>query len=140
MVVADGEGVPLAALVASAQEAEVKLAQPLLERLRVPRKRGRPRRRPRSLVADKGYDSKAFRNRLRKRGIRPCIPHRRSKRPRPGRKPDLSGYRQRWLVERTFAWLGNFRRLVVRWERHAHTYLAFLFIACLLISLNTILG
>jgi transposase len=92
------------------------------------------------VVADKGYDSKAFRNRLRSRGIRPCIPYRRNKRSRPGRKPDLSGYRHRWLVERTFAWLGNFRRLVVRWERHAHTYLAFLLIACSFISLNAILG
>jgi len=43
-------------------------------------------------------------------------------------------------VERTFAWLGNLRRLVVRWERHVHTYLAFVLIACIIISLMTILG
>jgi transposase len=67
-----------------------------------------------------GYDSEALRRRLRARGIKPCIPRRRNARPRRGRKPDLSGYRQRWVVERTFAWLGGFRRLVVRWKRRAH--------------------
>ena len=140
MMVADGGGTPLATLVASAQKAEVKLAEPTLDCIRVPRRRGRPKKRPRSLVADKGYDSRGFKQRLRRRGIRPCIPERRGKRPKRGRKPDLSGYRHRWIVERTVAWLGNFRRLVVRWERHAHTYLAFLLIACSIICLQAILG
>ena len=45
-------------------------------------------------------------------------------------------YRRRWKVERTFAWLGNFRRLVVRWERHLTMYLAFFHLACVLITLN----
>jgi transposase len=48
--------------------------------------------------------------------------------------------RQRWVVERTFAWLGGFRRLVVRWERKAQIYLAFLLIACILILLRAISG
>lgn len=140
MIVTDGAGIPLGALIDSAQKAEVHLAQPVLDRIRVPRRQGRPRKRPKTLVADKGYDSKALRTELRRHGIRPCIPERRGKRSRPGRKPDLTGYRDRWHVERTFAWLGNFRRLVVRWERCAHTYLAFLIIACFLISLQAILG
>lgn len=140
MMVTDAHGTPLGAMVASAQAAEVRLAEPTLAKVRVPRSRGRPRKRSKSLVADKGYDSDALRAQLRRRGIQPCIPPRRNRRPRPGRKPDLTGYRQRWHVERTFAWLGNFRRLVVRWERHAHTYLAFLLIACIIISLRTILG
>ena len=137
MVVSEGNGVPLGALVASAQKAEVHLAEATLELVRVPGK-GRPRRRPCCLVADKGYDSQAFRLELRGRGIRPCIPQRRGQHPRPGPKPDLIGYRHRWIVERTFAWLGNFRRLVVRWERSHHVYLAFLVIACLMISLKAI--
>jgi transposase len=101
---------------------------------------GRPRTRPRELVADKGQGSDAPRKRLRARGIRPCIPRRRNAQPRPGRKANLSGYRERWVVERTFAWLGNFRRLVVRWERRAHVYLAFLLLACILILLRAISG
>jgi transposase len=139
MVVADGRGIPLATLVDSAQKAEVNLAEPTLNRIRVPRKRGRPRKRPKSLVADKGYDSRGFRQRLRRRGIRPCIPERRGKRPRRGRKPDLSDYRHRWIVERTVAWLGNFRRLVVRYERLTSVYHGFLTIACLIVALRTIL-
>jgi len=38
-----------------------------------------------------------------------------------GRK--LRRYRRRWKVERTFAWLGNYRCLVVRWERSLTMYL-----------------
>lgn len=43
-------------------------------------------------------------------------------------------------MERAFAWLGNFRRLVVRWERRAHIYLAFLLLSCILILLRVISG
>src|SRR3972149_4975215 len=74
MVVTDGAGIPLGTLVASAQQAEVHLAKATLSRIRVPRDRGRARTRPRSLVADKGYDSEALRLELRGRGIHPCIP------------------------------------------------------------------
>jgi len=85
-----------------------------LAHVKVTRPVGRSRTRPKELVADPGYDSEALRRRLRARGIKPCIPRRRNARSRCGRKPALSGYRQRWVVERTFAWLGGFRRLVVR--------------------------
>ncbi|MCL0099223.1 hypothetical protein M1O16_05270 [Dehalococcoidia bacterium] len=53
--------------------------------------------------------------------------------PRRGMKPDLNGYRERWKVERTFAWLFNFRRLIVRWE---HDYHIFLLSLSLLASLS----
>ncbi|MCL0065101.1 transposase [Dehalococcoidia bacterium] len=56
--------------------------------------------------------------------------------PRRGMKPDLNGYRERWKVERTFAWLFNFRRLIVRWEHDYHIFLAFLIIACIIILLG----
>lgn len=46
-------------------------------------------------------------------------------------------YRRRWKVERTFAWLGNFRRLVVRWDRSLTIYRAFFYIACLIIALSS---
>jgi transposase len=140
MLVVEGQGLPLGVLVESAQKAEVRLAEAALAQVKVTRPVGRPRTRPKELVADRGYDSEALRRRLRARGIKPCIPRRRNARPRRGRKPDLSGYRQRWVVERTFAWLGGFRRLLVRWERRAHIYLAFLLLACILILLRVISG
>jgi transposase len=51
-----------------------------------------------------------------------------------GRK--LRRYKRRWKVERTFAWLGNFRRLVVCYERSLKMYRAFFHVACLLITLR----
>ena len=140
MLIVEGQGLTLGVRVESAQKAEVRLAEAALAQVKVPRRVGRPRTWPRELVADRGYDSEALRRWLPARGIKPCIPRRRNARTRPGRKPDLSGYRQRWVVERTFAWLGAFRRLVVRWERRAHIYLAFLLLASILILLRAISG
>jgi transposase len=122
MLVVDGHGVPLGYHLASANLAEVRLAEHTLASIRVARSRGRPKQRPAKLVADRGYDSAAFRQALRRRGIRMCIPPKRSpaswraKRGRPvvARTHD---YRQRYTVERSFAWLGTYRRLLIRWER-----------------------
>ena len=87
MVVADGNGLPIGLTLASARPYEVKLAISTLETVRVPRRRGRPRRRPRELVADMAYDSREFRQWLRGKGIKPTIPvnPRGRKRKRPGR-------------------------------------------------------
>jgi transposase len=139
MAVVEGQGLPIGLLVASAQCAEVRLAEPTLATLRVPQRRGRPKSRPDELVTDKAYDSQAFRKRLRCRGIRPCIPHRRGKRPRWGRKPDLAGYRERWHVERCFAWMQSFRRVLVRYERLAAVYLAFVHLAGILVCLRRVI-
>ncbi|HKW62668.1 MAG TPA: transposase, partial [Candidatus Acidoferrum sp.] len=51
----------------------------------------------------------------------------------------LRRYRRRWIVERTLAWLGNFRRLVVRYDRSIHVYEAFFHIACFMIVLRRVL-
>jgi transposase len=139
MLVVENQGLPIGGLIASAQPAEVQLAEATLATVKVPRPKGRPRTRPKEVVADKGYDSGSLRRRLRRRGIKPCIPERRGKKPVPGRKADLSGYRHRWKVERTFAWLGNYRRLVVRYEWLAHVYLAFVMVAFILICLAALL-
>jgi transposase len=73
VVVVDGRGLPLGFHLESANTAEVKLAEQTLDTISVPRPRGRPKRRPEKLVADRGYDSSAFRRALRRRGIRMCI-------------------------------------------------------------------
>ena len=139
MVVTDGQGIPLGLHLASAQQSEVRLAEATLATVRVPRPgRGRPRQRPTTLVADRGYDSDTLRQQLRRRGIRPCIPFRRNRRPRRGRKPDLEAYQDRWRVERTFAWLGNYRRLLVRHERLLGLYHGFMLLAFILICLGRI--
>jgi hypothetical protein len=41
--------------------------------------------------------------------------------------------RWRWVVERTFAWLNQFRRLRVRYDKRADIHAAFLSLGCALI-------
>ena len=138
MVVVDGEGIPLGSTLASASPAEVTLAESTLEAIKVPRRgRGRPKKRPKRLIADRGYDSDPLRERLKRIKIDLIAPHRKNRskpKTQDGRK--LRRYRKRWKVERTFAWIGNFRRLVVRYERHIQIYQAFFHLACLMITLN----
>lgn len=102
----------------------------------VPRpRRGRPRKNPRRLIYDRAADSDALRVRLARRGIDLICPHRANRtkpRRQDGRK--LRRYPRRWKIERTFAWLGNFRRLLVRQERLLPAYRAFFHMACLLIT------
>jgi transposase len=143
MVVTDGHGLPIGLYVDSAQPHESQLAQATLATVRVPQKRGRPRTRPKDLVADKAYDSYEFRQRLRRRGIKPTIPPiERRKRRMPKRGPPLkvgASYRQRWKVERCFAWMNNCRRLVVRYERSLVHYQAFCLMAIIFWCVNLIL-
>lgn len=138
MVVVDGQGVPLGSHLTSASPAEVRLAEPTLASISVPRGgRGRPQKRPLRIVADRAYDSDPLRGRLLRRGMLLLSPHRQGR-----RKPSLNDgrtlrrYRKRWKVERTFAWLGNYRRLVVRYDRHLSMYRAFFHLACALITLR----
>jgi transposase len=110
----------------------------------VPQKKGKPKSCPRQLIADKGYDSWKFRQSLHQRGIRPCIPPKRRPKiwqPRQGRpvKAYTEEYRQRWPVERTFAWLGHQRRLLVRHEYKAENFHAFFTLACIRIALIAML-
>ncbi len=91
--------------------------------------RGRPRKRPEQLPADKGYDFRRCREALRKRRIKARIARR-----GVGASERLG--RHRWVVERTLAWLARFRRLAVRYERQADIHEAFLHLGCSLICLN----
>ena len=138
MVVVDGAGLPLGNHLHVASTAEVQLAEATLAAIRVPT-RGRPRQKPERVIADKGYDSDPLRERLAHRHIELIAPHRRNRRKPPtqdGRA--LRRYRRRWIVERTFAWIGNYRRLTVRWDRSLTIYNAFFHIACFMIVLRRV--
>lgn len=95
------------------------------------RPRGRPRRRPGKVHADKGYDFPRCRRALRRRGITPRIARR-------GIESSEKLGRHRWVVERTLAWLNRFRRLVIRYERRADIHAAFLDLGCALICFNAL--
>src|SRR6202521_4987953 len=141
MVVVDGRGLPLGNYLHSASPAEVKLAETTLATIRVGRSHhaGRPRQKPMRVIADKAYDSDPLRKRLQKRGIELICPHKRNRvRPATQDGRALRRYRRRWIVERTNAWLGNFRRLVVRYDRSLTIYGAFFHIACFMIVLRRV--
>jgi transposase len=109
----------------------------LLERPRDTVAVGRPRQRPDRLMAERGDDRTPRRPRLARRGIDPMLPARRTHTcatPQDGRK--LRRYRRRWIVARTCAWLGQFRRLVVRDARWITTYAGFFHLACALLTLR----
>jgi transposase len=132
MGLADGHGLPLAVCTASASPAEVKLVRQTMEERFVAEV-------PERLIGDKAYDSDPLDEQmLAEFGSEVIAPHRRGRRPerqtQDGRS--LRRYRRRWKVERMFAWLFNFRRLVVRWEYHAENFLGFVHLACALILLR----
>ena len=138
MIVIDGEGIPLGAHLDSASPHEISLVDKTLGTIAVPRAGpGRPRTRPKRLIGDKAYDSDPLRTRLKKRGIELIAPHKENRIKPPtqdGRK--LRRYKRRWKVERTFAWFGQFKRLLVRWEHKIQMYRAFFLIACIIIALR----
>jgi transposase len=87
---------------------------------------GRPRRRPERVTADRGYDHDSYRRELRRRGIGSEIARRKTE--------HGSGLgHARWVVERTFAWLHHFKRLLVRYDRRHEIHEAFLALGCCLV-------
>ena len=130
MVVADGTGLPVSVHAASASPHEITLVGETLAAGFAP---GEPER----LIGDRAYDSDPLDAILAERGIEMIAPHRRNrkkKKTQDGRK--LRRYKRRWKVERLVAWLTNFRRLVVRYERRAENYLGFVQLGCVIILLR----
>jgi transposase len=81
------------------------------------------------VIGDRGYDAEAIRQALRFRGIKPMLAKRNTE--------HGSGLgRSRWVIERTFAWLSQFRRLRVRYEKRADIHEALLSLGCALICWN----
>ena len=146
MLVTDGNGTPISCHLDSARFHEIRLAETTLEKVSVRTKSGRIRKRMEQLVADKAYDARSFRKYLRNKGVKVCIPERvrkaddqfRRRRGRP-HTTDRVAYKKRWRIERTFAWLGNFKRLIVRYENILTVYQGLFHIACLLICMRVLL-
>ena len=138
----DGGGIPLAFDLTSAKVHDLKPALCLVDTISVPQPHGRARRRPARLVADKAYDARPFRQALRKRNIQPIIPRRVYVNPRAkhcGRPQGTYApehYRGRWKIERSNAWMDNYRRVAVRWDYTVSAFKAWITLACILICLN----
>lgn len=128
----DGLGNPLAALLTPGQQHESTVCKTLLAsvQVRTSPEGGRPRSRPKLVVADRAYDAAAFRKYLRNRGIRCVIPEKcvpmGKRRRRRGRPPTFcrATYRQRNVVERMVGWLKEHRRIATRFEKLASSFMA----------------
>jgi len=90
---------------------------------------GRRRTRPAKVHADKGYDSRANRAYLRRRGITVRIARR-------GIERSTRLGRHRWRVERSLSWLSCWRRLQMRWDRDSGRWFAFVLLACAVVCFN----
>src|SRR5438876_5745024 len=126
LVVVDGQGLPLGDHLHSASPAEVRLAETTLAAIRVGRRHhaGRPRQKPVRVIADKAYDRDPLRKRLRQRGSELICAQKESRSsgdvgwPRlAALSPPLGRGAHHWLV-------GEYRRLVVRYDRSLQIYRA----------------
>jgi transposase len=131
MAISDGHGLPLAVHVASASPHETTLVEPTIQQRFLAET-------PERLIGDRAYDSDPLDAQIRERfGVQLVAPHRstRSKAPtQDGRV--LRRYRRRWKIERLFAWLHNFRRIVIRWEYYPENFLGMVQLACAVILLR----
>jgi len=130
MGIADGHGLPLALWTTSASPAEVKLVEATLDARFVPEV-------PERLIGDKAYDSDRLDQALMEHyGTELIAPNKINRRiPTQDGRP-LRRYRKRWKIERLFAWLFSFRRLVVRYEYHAENFQGFVHLAAVIILLR----
>jgi len=108
----------------------VKLVEPTLEVRFVDEQ-------PERLIGDKAYDSDPLDERLEAQGVQMIAPHRKNrKKPATQDGRVLRRYKRRWKVERLFAWLQNYRRILVRHERYLLNYLGFVQLGCIIILLK----
>ncbi len=130
MGIADGHGLPLALRTDSASPAEVKLVPATLEARIVADV-------PQRLIGDKAYDSDRLDEQLMQDyGTELIAPNKQNRRvPTQDGRP-LRRYLRRWKIERLFAWLFNFRRLVVRYEYHAENFQGLVHLAAAVILLR----
>jgi transposase len=129
MGIADSHGLPIALRTESASPAEVKLVEQTLEERIVSDV-------PERLIGDKAYDSDRLDQALMQNYGTEMIAPNRAKRSQTQDGRPLRRYVKRWKIERLFAWLFNFRRLVVRYEYHAENFQGFLHLAAAIILLR----
>ena len=133
MAIADRHGLPIAVGIASASPHETRLVEATLQQ----RFTTAP---PERLIGDRAYDSDPLDHTLQLQGVTLIAPHKQNRRKPPtqdGR--ELRRYCRRWKIERLFAWLHNFRRLVIRWEYHEANFLGMLQLGCVLILMRNYL-
>jgi transposase len=133
-MVCDRQGWPLTFTLPPGQDSDTRHFIPTLERVQLPGPSGRPRKRCRFIVADKGYDSEPLRRYCDQHRMKPIIARRKMKRkPRPGapRGFDKPRYRERNIIERCFGWIKELRRVCARYDKLASSFGAMICLACI---------
>lgn len=128
-LVTDGRGLPLAAEVTAGQRHESTQFERVMDAVRIPQPRGRPRCRPARLAGDKGYSYPRIRSWLRRHGIKAVIPQRSDQKARRPIDLDKETYRRRSVIECCIGWLKECRRIATRFEKLALNYLAMIKLA-----------
>ena len=130
----DGRGVPLAVAIAGANVPDSKLVAETLEAVGIERPEPTSSQ-PQHLCLDKGYAGRRVDNEVRQRGYTPHVPRKANEPTKPKHK---RGTARRWKVEGTHSWLNRARRLLIRWEKKATNYIAFLHLRCAIVTLQAI--
>ena len=118
---------PIGLVVDGANRTDMKLVEGTLQSIPIPRPAPTATT-PQHLSLDKGYDYAAVRETVAAFGY---TAHIRTRGEEATATQTVPGYRaRRWIVERTHSWMNRFRRLLIRWEKHAANYLAFVHLAC----------
>lgn len=123
----EGHGLPIAVAVEGANRHDVKLLEPTLQGLVIPRPQATADK-PQGMCLDAGYDAKLVRQTLQQWGYTAHIVSRNQENTQ---KQKVPGYRaRRWVVERVHSWMNRYRRLLIRWEKKPENYLAMVHLAC----------
>jgi putative transposase len=126
-ILTDGAGIPLAIVIDGANRHDMKLLCATLAGIVIARPEP-TQAQPQHLCLDAGYDYPANREEAE---MHHYLPHIRDRGQEQQEKITTPGFRaRRWVVERTHSWLNRSRRILVRWEKKAENYLAFLHLAC----------
>ena len=129
MLIVDANGLPIGAHVEAANRHERTQVQDTLVSVFTDEV-------PERLIGDKAYDSDGLDTDLANQQIEMIAPHRKNRKRKTQDGRALRRAKRRWKVERAFAWLQNYRRLVVRYERYGVNFLGFVQLACVLILLQ----
>ena len=88
------------------------------------------------LIGDNAYDSDLLDRELAETGVEMIAPHRSNRKRLTQDGRALRRYRRRWKIERLFAWLQNFRRLVTRYEHSLDNFTGMVHLACALVLIR----
>ncbi len=129
MAIADSGGLPVSVRIESASPHEVTLVEATVDSRFTSKK-------PKKIVGDKAYDSDKLDKALEKQNIELIAPNKENRKVKTQDGRPLRRYKRRWKIERLFAWLHNYRRIVVRYEYRPENYLGMVHLGCIMILMR----